>query len=444
MNRAGHKLPGQTPKYIYQMQRGGDEFCSRVCAGLDIQDNNFGILPPHFREAIVEDIPWSDFVWNYKKMDPAFRSVVPYCIASLVWQCKKGWVKKNLPDNHPIWSSQFILHRFDERLEADTDLHCGHLFCSDCGMRATGIPAQVRLSYEIAGIAAQQRKQMDLLQELLGTGNRPLSQIISEEVKAKIVEDGASLRESLFSKFDEVKASIDEGFEAIATSDVIARRRTSLHLPALPDEPVDMPSPTYSYEGGEDKDERWMCEEEEDRSVATQMAKYCVHWWTKDGETQQRLHPVPFPINVVGKLPIATLWALWHRTSDNALLPPYKLLRVFDVSRATEKNFYKAKSVCEVMYDHLIRLNALPNDKVLSDCSLEELKMQCDRGVQEIVAGHNAWLKKEWEKEDPAKRSPFKPFKGRKLSGIAYTTLHKYLHRGNVSDDGSDTAINDA
>jgi hypothetical protein len=202
MNRAGHKLPGQTPKYIYQMQRGGDEFCSRVCAGLDIQDNNFGILPPHFREAIVEDIPWSDFVWNYKKMDPAFRSVVPYCIASLVWQCKKGWVKKNLPDNHPIWSSQFILHRFDERLEADTDLHCGHLFCSDCGMRATGIPTQVRLSYEIAGIAAQQRKQMDLLQELLGTGNRPLSQIISEEVKAKIVEDGASLRESLFSKFD--------------------------------------------------------------------------------------------------------------------------------------------------------------------------------------------------------------------------------------------------
>ena len=28
MNRAGHKLPGQTPKYIYQMQRCGDELCS--------------------------------------------------------------------------------------------------------------------------------------------------------------------------------------------------------------------------------------------------------------------------------------------------------------------------------------------------------------------------------------------------------------------------------
>jgi hypothetical protein len=241
-------------------------------------------------------------------------------------------------------------------------------------MRATGIPAQVRLSYEIAGIAAQQRKQMDLLQELLGTGNRPLSQIISEEVKAKIVEDGASLRESLFSKFDEVKAAIDEGFAGIGTSDSIAPRRAGSHLPPIVDEPVNMPSPTYNHEDGEEVDERWMREEEEDRSVAAQMAKFSVHWWTKDGETQQRLHPVPFPINVVGKMSIATVWALWHRTSDNALLPPYKVLRVFDVSRATEKKFYKeSKSVREVIYQHLIRLNALANNKVLSDCSLEEL-----------------------------------------------------------------------
>ena len=96
-------------------------------------------------------------------------------------------MKNNLPASHPFWDSQFNMHKFDERLSSDNDLHCGHLFCTDCGMRATGIPAQVRLSYEIAGIAAQQRKQMELLRELLGTGNRPLSQIISEEIKAKIV-----------------------------------------------------------------------------------------------------------------------------------------------------------------------------------------------------------------------------------------------------------------
>jgi hypothetical protein len=154
--------------------------------------------------------------------------------------------------------------------------------------------------------------------------------------------------------------------------------------------------------------------------------------------------PVAFPINVVGKMPIATLWALLHRTSDDACLPPYKLLRVFDVSKSTEKNVFKAKSVCEVMYEHLIRLNALPNNKVLSECSLEELKKQCDRGVQEIVAGHNEWLKKQWEKEHPARRGPFKPFKARKLSSIAFTTLHKYLHRGCVSDGGSDKSSNDA
>ena len=83
-------------------------------------------------------------------------------------------------------------------------------------------------------------------------------------------------------------------------------------------------------------------------------------------------------------------------------------------------------------------MDALPRDKVLSDCSLAELKEQCERGVEAIVANHNKWLRDRWEKTAPRDRQPFKPFKTRKLSNLSYTTLHKYLHRRNVNVDGDD------
>ena len=109
----------------------------------------------------------------------------------------------------------------------------------------------------------------------------------------------------------------------------------------------------------------------------------------------------------------------------------------------TEKNYYKTKSVCEVIYEHLRRLDALPRAKVLPDCSLEELKMQCEVGVKAIIEGHNMWLKKQWEQSDARSRGPFKPFKARKLSNIAYTTLHKYLHRRCDAVEGEDSDSHD-
>jgi len=88
----------------------------------------------------------------------------------------------------------------------------------------------------------------------------------------------------------------------------------------------------------------WMFEEEEERASTQLLHKFNVHWWKKEGDTAERAHPVPFPVTIVGKMPVATLWALWHRRSEDAQQPPYTILRVFDIPRDTEKNFYKAKS----------------------------------------------------------------------------------------------------
>jgi len=284
---------------------------------------------------------------------------------------------------------------------------------------------------------------MSLLEELLGTGTRPLSEVVSSEIKAQLNEDTSDIRQKLEEKFDEMKACLNDRFDRFETSDMTTSRISREVATALPNVDMMPPSPSYEVDASEEREPEWMYEEEETRDVTRQMSKFNVHWWTKEGDTQQRLHPVAFPVNVVGKMAVATLWAIWHRRGDDALFPPYKLLRVFDVSKPTEKYFYKAKSVCEVIYEHLVRLNALPRDKVLSDCTLEELRIQCERGVRAIVEGHNEWLKKRWEKLNPHTRTPFKPFKPRKLTNIAFTTLHKYLHRRGQVEEEEESVSND-
>jgi hypothetical protein len=52
MIRAGHKIGGVEEKYILQ-PRGGDEYCSRACAGFDVHSDDFATLPAHFTQDLL-------------------------------------------------------------------------------------------------------------------------------------------------------------------------------------------------------------------------------------------------------------------------------------------------------------------------------------------------------------------------------------------------------
>jgi hypothetical protein len=89
MIRAGHKIGGVEEKYILQ-PRGGDEYCSRVCAGFDVHSDDFATLPAHFTQDLLRSINWSDFVWNHNSYPHGFQSAIAWLVVSVVHQWKTG------------------------------------------------------------------------------------------------------------------------------------------------------------------------------------------------------------------------------------------------------------------------------------------------------------------------------------------------------------------
>ena len=68
---------------------GADQFASRLCSGLDLNSEEFSILPPHFASLssfsnILVEAEWKKiFVsWDYLPLE--FKGTLPFFLASLV------------------------------------------------------------------------------------------------------------------------------------------------------------------------------------------------------------------------------------------------------------------------------------------------------------------------------------------------------------------------
>ena len=120
LNRSGHKIGKVTEKYVLTM-RGGDEFCSRICAGLDLQSLDFSILPPHFSAHVLEDIDFSAFVPNYDLYEDSFKTAIPFLVASVCYQVSTGWLDANL-GAHPIQYSAFVRQGWSRRLSEEGNI----------------------------------------------------------------------------------------------------------------------------------------------------------------------------------------------------------------------------------------------------------------------------------------------------------------------------------
>jgi len=66
--------------------------CSRICCGLVLQGIQFAVLPPHFAEGILGGLDWAEFVPNYAMFEDCFKTCIPYLVAAVSWQIKKGWI----------------------------------------------------------------------------------------------------------------------------------------------------------------------------------------------------------------------------------------------------------------------------------------------------------------------------------------------------------------
>jgi hypothetical protein len=106
--RADHKV-GLTSIYQTCAAPQQDGIMGRLLAGLEFATADFNVAPHHFKKEDADKIQFKDFVAHYSWYGPAFRTVIPFLLASVVAHLYSGQLSKMLPKGHPFWSSTLIL-----------------------------------------------------------------------------------------------------------------------------------------------------------------------------------------------------------------------------------------------------------------------------------------------------------------------------------------------
>ncbi|KAF0709701.1 hypothetical protein AaE_012801 [Aphanomyces astaci] len=109
---------------------------------LNVNDVEFGALPPHFGPSIsLSPAQWESILPGYSSFYPAtFRSAVPYLLASLVHH--HAWLKSTLHHSHPL----FLYHVW---LSGSLSALVSGLHGGISNMTATGIPSRVPLYQQL-------------------------------------------------------------------------------------------------------------------------------------------------------------------------------------------------------------------------------------------------------------------------------------------------------
>jgi len=149
--RAGWSLGPVQSRYILEAH-GGDQLCGRAASGLDITNNEFATLPPHFNNQngpILSIAEWDDILPRYSTFYPAqFRPVISFLLASIVHH--RHWLVSTLNRSHPLFNTRLWTSGIVERLSTLVLVGTGRHPLSL--LTATGIPPHILLANEIAKV----------------------------------------------------------------------------------------------------------------------------------------------------------------------------------------------------------------------------------------------------------------------------------------------------
>ena len=112
--RAGWTLGNVVDRYVMG-GAAGDQRVGRVVCGNPTTSIRFAALPPRFRSEDMEELVQaglSTVFPHYDELPETFKGVVPYLVASVVYH--QDWMRGNLPQDHPIFSSPVFTRPIDE------------------------------------------------------------------------------------------------------------------------------------------------------------------------------------------------------------------------------------------------------------------------------------------------------------------------------------------
>jgi len=315
LHRSGHKIGKVTEKYVLTM-RGGDEFCSRICCGLDMQSLDFSILPPHFTPEVLDATDFSTFVPNYELYEDSFKTAIPFLVASVCYQIQTGWIDQNL-HGHPIYYSSFWRHGWGRTLSQAGNISVYRGRCPCCELTATGVPGIVNIASRVHDNTAQLEEFGDKVEDLRtclieclgGDDSSTLAHKVTSDVLSQLssqIDDlGLAMQDSFEKRLTMLDGRVQETIANLQRCNIptthvqVASTLPPEQEPPVVDNVTDPPLPPSNDESsyiGTDQYYEWdpiVDDQEEDSKL---QHKYNLHPWKRQGiNERERLHPTPEP-----------------------------------------------------------------------------------------------------------------------------------------------------
>jgi len=172
-HRAGWSLGNVPNRYLFPTIS-GDQLLGRVVCGLPWMQEDFAVLPPHFKtDTEISDTEWETLVPGYQNYPDCFKPCIPFLVASVIYHI--SWCRSKLPAGDPFFTSR--LNRDQELIDRlQPCVITGKFFCEDTHMVATGIPENLKnalkteeLIVSMEKMKLQARQDREELREMLET-----------------------------------------------------------------------------------------------------------------------------------------------------------------------------------------------------------------------------------------------------------------------------------
>ena len=318
--RMGQSLGKLKDRYIYAGD-GADELCGRMVCGLPFTEVEFGILPPHFSQEVLNILDnqfWNEIVAGYDNYPESFQTAFPFLLASVIHHEK--FLRDNLPRQHPLWNEGvFSRNKHIEFLRGKTLLGIG--VCKATGMKASGIPPHLAIANQLRELTAT----ISALEEKFNNRLNSLDQLLPTTIASEVC---STLRQNF----------VVDGVAPITIRDIDGR--LSSHQSSIRSMIMEL------------------IDANRNASIAASVTVPLEHsstWWkTWNWHDGLLMHFVPKDWSFPTGITVKNLWDLWYHGNRSDGIRPYRLInKKLDVRKKDYMIYSRATVVLKVLYNIL-------------------------------------------------------------------------------------------
>lgn len=360
--RAGQGV-GRTQDCYMFSEDDGDALVGRTVAQLQLNADEFDVLPPHFDSDTrkeLEEYGWTNILPDYDKYPKSFKRAIPFLLAQLVYHWHEGKLTTLLPAAHPLFQQKIFRERgLIDSLKEKVLFKFG--YCEETMMTAHGVPALILVSREIRKFRAHYDTTCKAFSEGLEVLKRSIEGMesgIYADLPGEIVE--AILRRVVVNgavpiSMTDIRRVISEMIES--PTGVHSKIMTAL-TEIEANQKVLMEKHGAVQTSGSIGDANATSQDLGSKPFFDEASRTFLHFWGG------KLHRVPKGF-VFPSYDTRTVWHLWFEGRPADKISPLRRIDAAEdlVSSVCRSNFYRPKRVVKALIKILVSEGRVESEK---------------------------------------------------------------------------------